>query len=595
MESQETPGALPNGTVIDGKFEITGFIGAGGMGTVYRARHIELGSAVALKTLHPRFSVDQDASARFRLEAKIIAGLHHKNILAVHASGYSNNLLYMAMELIEGTSLRAMVAEGGSLSTSAALPLLIQICDAMIYAHANKVLHRDLKPDNVLIETRGQERTAKVVDFGLAKLTDIEMQRLTQTGMVVGDPHFMSPEQAQGRQADERSDIYSFGCLMYDVLSGKPPFESDSDVAVLFKQVSDEPQLFADAKAPACLRSCQSICFQAMEKNPESRYQSFQEVRNELQKLADNPDAKISASSRMAKEAAAGRGPGAHKFRRLPATVAAVALFAMLCFATAKFLHQEDADTPTDGTPSTASQPDVAKLKEAYKNLSERDARERVKELISVLQHTHLAESARKATFAELDIAETRIGFDPLQSGHAEYERAASMMRAVMEQPQRNLTMNAAEARDAIEHCRKALAHFNKIISLYQRRPTVNDTELSDINASTVELYRTYSLLIQIANTNSDYKTAKKAAKECVRLCEYAKVPPSTLEACETAFDTLIMIDVQDVDTEGAQSMSQRKLAFLKLQGFNADSLKEEKSNLTIKMREWSKQKHHPN
>ncbi|MFN8659171.1 MAG: protein kinase [Candidatus Obscuribacterales bacterium] len=93
-----------------------------------------------------------DASARFRLEAKIIAGLHHKNILLVHASGYSNNLLYMAMELIEGTSLRAMVAEGGSLSTSAALPLLIQICDAMIYAHANKVLHRDLKPDNVLMK-----------------------------------------------------------------------------------------------------------------------------------------------------------------------------------------------------------------------------------------------------------------------------------------------------------------------------------------------------------------------------------------------------------------------------------------------------------
>lgn len=294
MDTEATE-RLQDHTILDGKYEIMSFIGSGGMGSVYRARHIEIGSDVAIKMLHPRFTADPDSVKRFQREAHIISALRHNSILAVYAFGASNGMLYIAMELVEGRSLGSIIEESGPLHWKQLIPLATQICDAMVYAHQNSILHRDFKPQNAIVITSPDGiQTVKVVDFGLAKLQDgSDIQKLTRTGEVVDDPNYMSPEQCQGRPLDERSDIYSFGCLLYEALTGQQPFWADSPMATLFRQVSEEPKRFAEPYAvPAAL---EAITLTAMAKNADNRYESFTAVKNALLQFAQNPDIKMHA------------------------------------------------------------------------------------------------------------------------------------------------------------------------------------------------------------------------------------------------------------------------------------------------------------
>ncbi len=286
--------ALQPGTTLDGKYQIKQLIGTGGMGSVYLAHHLQIDKDVAIKVLHPRYAADPEGLKRFQREARIISGLRHRNIMLNYAFGHVNGLVYMVTEFVEGKSLGAIVRSEGPLPPAQALPLLLQICDAMLYAHEHDVFHRDLKPDNVIVV----ETTPILIDFGLAKLLDgTDGQRLTRTGEVVGDPHYMSPEQAQGQQLDKRSDVYSFGCLMYEVLTGEQPFVADSPVAVLMKQISEHPAPFpAHCKLPSAL---EAIVFTAMSKNRDARFDSFQEVRDILAQFIANPDIKIKPPSRQ--------------------------------------------------------------------------------------------------------------------------------------------------------------------------------------------------------------------------------------------------------------------------------------------------------
>lgn len=277
------------GSTVDGKYLLLEYLGCGGTGSVYRARHIELDNQVAIKIMHARFTADAEAVRRFQREAHLISELRHPNIVTVYAFGAAGGILYMVMEFLAGSSLRRRVVETGPLQPTDAIPLLLQICAGMKHAHEHHVLHRDLKPDNVII-TVGNEGSAhaKVVDFGLARLVDgSEIQRLTQTGLVVGDPNYMSPEQAHGHQLDFRSDIYSFGCLMYETFSGHPPFVSDNSVVTLMKQVTMPPPAFAAARGlPAEL---EAIIMQAMAKSPDQRFASFEEMATTLEEFqSDN-------------------------------------------------------------------------------------------------------------------------------------------------------------------------------------------------------------------------------------------------------------------------------------------------------------------
>ncbi|MFN8659904.1 MAG: serine/threonine-protein kinase [Candidatus Obscuribacterales bacterium] len=336
---------LQTGTILDGKYEILSYIGCGGMGSIYKARHSELGNLVAIKIVHGRFAANPEAVKRFQNEARFIASLRHKNILTVYSFGSIDGLVYMAMEFVKGRSLSDRLYDVGPFTPAEALPIFLQVCDAMIAAHKVDVLHRDLKPANVmLVEESDGTVCAKVVDFGLAKLLDGgEGQRLTQTGEVVGDPHYMSPEQAQGGKLDARADVYSFGCLMYELLTGEPPFTADSPVAVLYKQISEHPQPFAQRrKLPAAL---EAITFTCMSKSAAQRYDSFATLQAVLSEFLQNPNLKVTAP-------AGGRGSG----RRLMLVTASLA---MLAIAAAVGLRLIDETSPAaDGTPRDSNSGD---------------------------------------------------------------------------------------------------------------------------------------------------------------------------------------------------------------------------------------------
>ncbi len=279
------------GVLLGGRYLIQQLIAFGGFGAVYRARQSEMEKEVAIKLLHRRYSIDIDAVKRFQQEARIISTLRHQNILAVYSMGTHDDRIYMVMEFVHGKSMLDIVLDRGAMPWQAALPMLLQICRAMSYAHENDILHRDLKPANVLISDEEKQEDGsprvRVVDFGLAKLLG-DGQRLTRTGEVVGDPHYMSPEQAQGKKLDRRSDIYSFGCLAYQLLTGVPPFEAESAVALLFKQVSEDPPPIPEAiSLPLALRE---IVVSAMEKDPSNRFQSFDDLADALNKVTVNPD-----------------------------------------------------------------------------------------------------------------------------------------------------------------------------------------------------------------------------------------------------------------------------------------------------------------
>lgn len=288
------------GTILDGKYLIIRFLGRGGMGEVYQARHGELDNEVAIKIMNPTFTESPQNVARFQREAHIILRLQHKNIVGVQSFGNWDGRMYMAMEFIGGETLREFLHKNGALKPAIAIPLLLQICDAMTYAHNMDILHRDLKPDNILlIQNADGSATVKVVDFGLATLVDgSAIQRLTKTGHVVGDPNYMSPEQCQGTALDARSDVYACGCMMYELFSGRQPFKSETPTEALYKHLRDEPKPFAaEMGLPPAV---EAITFRAMEKDPDARYQSFEQLAQQLREFERDPKIVVDAPTKTA-------------------------------------------------------------------------------------------------------------------------------------------------------------------------------------------------------------------------------------------------------------------------------------------------------
>lgn len=230
------------GVVIDEHLRIEKYISSGGMCDVYQATHLLFQRKSAIKFLKPSMLAGSNALKRFQREAVICSKLRHANIIEVFAIGTFNERPFIAMEFLPGRSLADLLnsTPSNKLSLSDALPLFVQICDALTYAHQQGVVHRDLKPSNVMLVDG--DKTVKLMDFGIATAipeSRSDLQRLTHTGELLGSLPYMSPEQCQGMQLDARSDIYSFGCLMYEVLTGAPPFASAEPLSLLIKHIND--------------------------------------------------------------------------------------------------------------------------------------------------------------------------------------------------------------------------------------------------------------------------------------------------------------------------------------------------------------------
>ena len=263
-------------TVVDERYRILERVGAGGMADVYCAEDLQLGRKVALKLLYRRFAEDAEFVERFRREASAAAGLQHPNVVQVYDRGEWDDTYYIAMEFVDGRSIKQIVRAEGQLEPDTAIDLAVQILRAERYAHKRGIVHRDIKPQNVLVDEEGR---AKVTDFGIARAGASDM---TETGSIMGTAQYLSPEQAQGHVVTARSDLYSTGVVLYECLTGRPPFDGDSAVAIALKQVAEAsvpPGELNHRVSPAL----EATVLRALEKDPAHRFADADEFIAALQ------------------------------------------------------------------------------------------------------------------------------------------------------------------------------------------------------------------------------------------------------------------------------------------------------------------------
>jgi serine/threonine-protein kinase len=269
-----------------GRFEIVGELGKGAMGIVYKATDPLLNRAVAIKTIN--LSADQDEmadfEARFQLEAKAAGGLNHPNIVTVYDIGNAGNVAYLAMELLEGAELRARMTSGARLPIADAAGIAMQVAEGLAYAHQHGVVHRDIKPANIMIVRDG---LVKITDFGIARMRSADVR--TQTGVMLGSPKYMSPEQVLGKRAEPGSDIFSLGVILYEMLTGKAPFTGADVNALMFQIVNLAPPAPSsiNAQVPAML---DFIVAKALAKAPDERYANARELAADLRECASRLD-----------------------------------------------------------------------------------------------------------------------------------------------------------------------------------------------------------------------------------------------------------------------------------------------------------------
>src|SRR4051812_23633297 len=288
------PPLLEPGTLIAGRYRVLGFIGAGGMGTVYRAEHVHMRKTVALKLLHAEFLAVDEVVQRFEREAIAAGRIEHPNVVAASDFGkLEDGSFYLVLEYVDGTSLRALLANG-ALPLARTLHVARQTALALGAAHAAGVVHRDLKPDNVMLvsEPGGGDRV-KVLDFGIARVAppgqNRDTAKLTRVGVVMGTVAYMSPEQAVGQAVDERTDLYSLGVMLYEMIAGVVPFDAELPSQVLARQLVEKPPPLPPSTPPALAE----LVYDLMEKKPEDRPASAQVVLDRLLPLTPTPSGRV--------------------------------------------------------------------------------------------------------------------------------------------------------------------------------------------------------------------------------------------------------------------------------------------------------------
>jgi len=345
------------GSVIDGRYEVLSVIGEGGMGTVYEVRHRALGKRFALKALRKDLALDGEIAARFIQEARTAAAVSHPGLVEITDFGQlESGQVYFVMELLEGQSLAALLRNGGPLPAARGLAIVRQLVHALKAAHEASIVHRDLKPDNIHIgRGDGGADVVKIVDFGLAKV--IGSSKLTAAGMVFGTPHYMSPEQAAGEVVDHRADIYALGIVMYEMFTGKVPFEADSYMGVLTKHMYMAPAPPSEVRPELkSLGALEDVILRCLQKRPQLRYDDLAALLVDLEqrlalpaKAAPSAPASVLADQlELPMQYEVARKPG---FRYWPALVVALAFVAGVALVVAL---RRGAPSKADGVPRAA-------------------------------------------------------------------------------------------------------------------------------------------------------------------------------------------------------------------------------------------------
>jgi serine/threonine-protein kinase len=356
---------LSAGTLFHSRYEILGPLGRGGMGMVYKAHDRTLDETVAIKILRPDFAQDPRMAQRFKSESKLARKVRHKNVCAIHDFGEEQGLLFISMELIEGTDLKRVVKEQGALPPDRAFDVAIQVADGLQAVHEAGIIHRDLKTPNIMLDPRG---VARLMDFGVAKLEAGETSA-TASGHVLGTPDYMSPEQAQGEKVDFRCDIYALGIVIYEIFAGRVPFRGDTPLATLLKQIHDAPPLEGPEAAPIP-DPLRPVLRRALAKEPAYRYASAGDLADALRKAREACKSAVAATAafdtptltavrpvtdplRRPALPRADPAPPRRRVRRVTAALSVVALASAAVLLAAALLARRDA--PKEAAAALAS------------------------------------------------------------------------------------------------------------------------------------------------------------------------------------------------------------------------------------------------
>jgi eukaryotic-like serine/threonine-protein kinase len=341
------------GTVLSGRYRLEAKLGSGGMSTVYLARDTTLDRPVAVKVMHREMSEQADQLERFRQEARAVAKLSHPNVVSVIDAGEDGGYPYIVFEYVEGETLKARINRIGALDVQEALAYAIEIARGLTMAHARKMVHRDIKPQNVLIDAEGR---AKLTDFGISR--QLEQDGMTATGRVLGTTDYVAPEQAMGRGADQRSDIYSLGVVLFEMFTGEVPFAADSQVGVAMKHVNEE---LPDVQAirPELSAASALVVERATSKDPEKRYADIGEMIDDLSTALEVEAARAGSTTGEATSVLEAVPPAKRKLssraRWSWATIAVLLLIAAGALAATQLISS--GDTPVVGNHETSTPP----------------------------------------------------------------------------------------------------------------------------------------------------------------------------------------------------------------------------------------------
>ncbi len=288
--SQMPTSILSVASALESRFQVLKEIGRGGMGVVFQAYDKQLKEQVAIKVLSPLLSHDAEALERLKREVSAARRVTHSNVIRIHDISEANQLYYVSMEYFGGISLKDHIRQNGALSTMRAYQIVSQICDGLEAAHQQGVIHRDLKSQNIIINSANQ---IKIIDFGLARTAHLD--GMTVTGLIMGTPEYMAPEQVSGKKVDERADIYSLGIILYEIFTGQLPFTGDSAISVGFKQIKDDPPAPRSIN-PQVSDAVEEVILKALQKDPFQRYRTVAELKQALETVIRVPSSQPALS-----------------------------------------------------------------------------------------------------------------------------------------------------------------------------------------------------------------------------------------------------------------------------------------------------------
>jgi len=512
------------GGTIDKRFRLISRIGKGGMSEVYKAQHLLLGRTVAIKVLHPNEAAKENSVERFQQEAKAISALDHPNIVKVFAFGLSDNeRFYLAMDYLEGESLAEIIESAGHVDWVRAVALASQIADGLAQAHSRGIIHRDLKPSNIIVQTdsNGCEQV-KIVDFGIARLTSAsgkEVRQLTAQGSTCGSPPYMSPEQCHGEPVDARSDIYSFGCMLFELLAGQRPFIAGNVLELMQMHVEQSPPFFKSVCPQIEIpESLESVIRKCLSKRAGDRFQSMSELLLALKAIgtASQDESNLKRILQNEKRQKDGRRP----FLLAKRIAGAVCIFA-ISLSSVFFWHHH-------GLPQSR-----------VLRLSEQFAKERTVDAASLAREFAL-------------LRQMSIVFASSPQGITDADR--SLLRARLRQ------FKAQVRSSPIPSLRKCI-YLVDLVSIYQTaHATAEATKLSDETLSALESF----LAKETGNGHPDSQLIEEALLLSIRLCEDK---PDQKDRIVGKYNILVSIYLADKKLQLAEQAALSALRIVQSQG----------------------------